>query len=198
MICPREILDACNFECNGLLGAFGGVTMKREQVVARRRPPVRSADSSAELSGLGLAELRAYREALSAEEDKISYWRRLLHGRVDLLEAQASSADTLSLSELVRVLGDTGSGKSRRVLMRIPAPVELPEIPDLDSLGEVWAADPQDADEVAELIERLHAKERRLSEYRNALHQRIDAATGELIMRYKAEPHAALALLPAE
>ena len=172
--------------------------MKRQQAVARRRPPIRSADSSAELSGLGLAELRAYREALSAEEDKVSYWRRLLHGRIDLLEAQASMADTLSLTDLVRVLGDTGSGRSRRVLMRIPAPVELPEIPDLDALCELWAADPEDVDEIAELIERLHAKERRLSDYRNALHARIDAATGELIMRYKAEPHAALALLPAE
>jgi hypothetical protein len=37
-----------------------------------------------------------------------------------------------------------------------------------------------------------------LSVYRNALHQRIDAATGELIMRYRADPRAALMLLPPE
>ena len=169
--------------------------MSREQAVVRRRPPVRPPGPSAELSGLGIATLRDYRRALSAEEDKVSYWRRLLHGRVDLLLAQAASEDTLSLTELVRVLGDTGSGRARRSLMRVPGPVDLPDLPDLDVLCEIWDADPRDEDEVAELIERLQAKEGTLSEYRSALHERIDAATGELIERYRAEPRAALALL---
>jgi hypothetical protein len=159
---------------------------------------VRSAGPAPELSRLWLAELRAYRAALSAEEDRVSYWWRLLQGRIDLLEAQAVSEDTLSLADLVRVLGDTGSGRSRRTLMRVPAPVHLPDLPDLDVLCLLWAADPQDVDEVADVIERLHAKENRLSEYRSGLHQRIDAATGELMMRYRADPRAALVLLPHE
>lgn len=171
--------------------------MSGEHAVGRRRPPVKLAGPAPELSGLGLAELRAYRSALSAEEDKVSYWRRLLHGRIDLLEAQAGSQDSLSLADLVRVLGDTGTGRSRRALMRVPAPVQLPDLPDLDQLGELWAVDPHD-DQVADLIERLHANASRLSEYRSALHQRIDAATGELIMRYRADPRAALVLLPQE
>jgi hypothetical protein len=172
--------------------------MSAEQAVARRRPPVKSAGPAPELSQLGLAQLRDYRAALSAEEDKVSYWRRLLQGRVDLLEAQASSEDTLSLADLVAVLGDTGSGRTRRALMRVPAPVQLPDIPDLDELCHLWLADPQGVDEVADVIDRLHAKEKRLSEYRSGLHQRIDTATGELLMRYRADPRAALALLPQE
>jgi hypothetical protein len=172
--------------------------MSTERAVARRRPPVKSAGAAPELSRLGLAELRAHRAALSAEEDKVSYWRRLLQGRVDLLEAQAISENTLDLAALIRVLGDTGSGRSRRSLMRVPAPVQLPDLPDLEDLCQLWTTDPQDVDEVANVVERLRAKETALSEYRNALHQRIDAATGELMMRYRADPRAALMLLPPE
>lgn len=172
--------------------------MSTDNAVARRRPPVKFADNAPELSELGLAQLRDYRAALSAEEDKVSYWRRLLHGRIDVLQAEAGSEGTLSLDDLVRVLGDTGTGRSRRALLGIPAPVQLPNLPDLEQLAQLWEADPHDPEEIALLVERLRAKESRLSAYRSALHQLIDAATGELIMRYRAEPTAALALLPHE
>lgn len=169
--------------------------MEREGV-GWKRPAVRDARPSVELSALGLEQLRQYRADLSAEEDKVSYWRRLLHGRVDLLEAQANSGATLTLNDLVRVLGDTGSGQARRMLMRVPAPVDLPDLPHLDELHAIWAADPHDGGDVAAVIERLRAEANRLSAYRSALHERIDAATGELILRYRADPSAALALLP--
>ena len=172
--------------------------MSPEQSVGRRRPAVKSAAPSQELAGLTLEQLRDYRDALSAEEDKVSYWRRLVHGRVDLLEEQAGSQDTLGLTDLVRVLGDTGSGHSRRTLLRVPAPEELPDLPDLAELGELWTADPRDAQEVAVLVQRFRTTGVKLSTYRIALHERIDAATSELIVRYRAHPQAALALLPEE
>lgn len=172
--------------------------MQREEGVARRRPPVKDAHSSAELSGLSLETLRAYRAALSAEEDKVSYWRRLLHGRLDLLEARASVEGTLSVADLVRVLGDTGSGQSRRMLMRIPAAVGLPDLPDSADLAQLWTVDPHSIDEIADVVKRLRVEASRLSDYRGALHERLDAATGELIMRYRADPSAALVLLPRQ
>jgi hypothetical protein len=168
------------------------------QQPSSRRPSVRAAEASPELSSLGLAELRTYRAALTAEEERVSYWRRLLQGRVDLLEARAASGDPVTLIDLVRVLGDTGSGRSRRALMLVQSPEELPDLPDLQELTRLWAADPHEADEVADLVERLHGWEKVLSDYRRALHERIDAATGELIVRYRADPAAALALIPAE
>lgn len=170
--------------------------MSTEHTVVRRRPPVKIAEAAPELAALRLEQLRAYRAALSAEEEKASYWRRLLHGRIDLLQARSDSHATLSLDELVRVLGDTGTGGARRALLGVPAPVQLPDLPELDELTELWAADPQDDDEVTQLVDRLRAQEARLSEYRIALHERIDAASGELITRYRADPQAALALLP--
>ena len=172
--------------------------MSGDPGASRRRPSVRAVGPAPELSGLGLDALRSYRTALSAEEDMVSYWRRLLQGRLDLLDAQAALGHTLSLADLVRVLGDTGSGRSRRSLMRVPAPVDLPDLPDLDELCRMWEAEPQDGDERAHLVDGLRAKERGLSTYRTALHERIDAATAEMIMRYRQDPRAALDLLPHE
>jgi hypothetical protein len=168
------------------------------QQPSSRRPSVRSAESSPELSSLGLDELRTYRAALTAEEERVSYWRRLVQGRVDLLEARDASGNPVSPTDLVRVLGDTGSGRSRRALMLVQAPEELPDLPDLQELSRLWAVDPQDGAEVTELVEHLRSKEKVLSDYRRALHERIDAATGELIVRYRADPSAALGLIPPE
>lgn len=167
-----------------------------QHAVARRRPPVKCAAPVAELSVLGLDQLRAYRATLSAEEDRVSYWGRLLNERVDLLRDRAPAANTMGAAHLIRALGDTGTGRSRRALMSVPAPARLPDLPDLDQLAQLWAAEPADADQVTHVVERLVAEQTRLSDYRAALHQRIDAAASELIVRYRADPWAALALLP--
>ena len=66
---------------------------------------------------LRLDELRAYRRRLAHEEERVSYWRRLLHARIDVLEAQAHQERALTIEELVRVLGDTGTGRGRTALV---------------------------------------------------------------------------------
>ncbi len=38
---------------------------------------------------LSLDALRLYRRRLAEEEEKVSYWRRLVHARIDVLEAEA-------------------------------------------------------------------------------------------------------------
>lgn len=162
-----------------------------------RRRPVPDAVPSEELAGLDLAELREYRRRLEAEEDRVSYWRRLVHARLDLLEAESSSDHPLTIRDLVRVLGDTGTGQTRRALLSI-RPAE--PLPDLPVLSEMWATevDPHDEDQVRDAVGRLRRAESQLTEYRRALHQRIDEATGELISRYRANPVAALSVLPQE
>ncbi|MGN6576592.1 MAG: RsiG family protein, partial [Nocardioides sp.] len=40
-------------------------------------------------SDLTLDELRAYRRRLADEEERVPYWRRLVHARIDVLEAEA-------------------------------------------------------------------------------------------------------------
>lgn len=143
---------------------------------------------------LSLDELRSYRRRLSAEEDRVSYWRRLVHARLDVLEAEAHHERPLRLDELVRVLGDTGSGRSRTALVRVRAADPLPELPVLE---EMWVTelDPNDTGAVREAIARLRVAEEQLTDYRRALHQRIDEATTELIERYRADPASALVAL---
>ena len=84
-----------------------------------RRNSVLSTVPSEDLAGLDLPQLRGYRHGLEVEEDKVSYWRRLAHARIDVLEAQSGQSGTLSLTDLVRVLGDTASGHSRRALVSV-------------------------------------------------------------------------------
>lgn len=148
-------------------------------------------EPSPHLDGLSLPELRAYRERLRGEEERASYWRRLVHARIDLIEATGTADGSLSLADLVRVLGDTGNGQTRHALHRVRAADPLPDLPALD---EVWIA-PTDEAGRADAVRRLRDAEAQLTGYRSALHQRIDEATAELIVRYRQDPTRALAVL---
>lgn len=160
-----------------------------------RRRSVTSSVPSEELATLDLVGLRDYRRRLEAEEDRVSYWRRLVHARLDLLAAGSAADHSLTMADLVRVLGDTGTGTSRRALVSIRAAEPLPELPELT---EMWATevDLRDRAQVDNAVVRLTRAEKQLTEYRRALHERIDEATGELILRYRDDPTAALAVIP--
>jgi len=140
---------------------------------------------------LPLPDLRLYRRRLSEEEEKISYWRRLVHARIDVLEAESQHERPLRLEELIRVLGDTGTGRTRTALVNVRAAEDLPELP---VLKDMWVTElnPNDTVEVAAAVERLREAEHQLTDYRRALHERLDEATTELIVRYQASPAAAL------
>ena len=148
----------------------------------------------ARLTELSLAELRGYRRKLADEEDRVSYWRRLVHARLDLLEAETSTEGPLSLDTLAHVLGDTGAGRTRTALVRVRAAEPLPDLPVLEEMW-VTEVDSHDPDALRTAVERLRTAERQLTSYRNALHQRIDEATSELIERYRADPASALVAL---
>jgi Spy/CpxP family protein refolding chaperone len=95
------------------------------------------------------------------------------------------------------VRGDTGSGRRRRALVRFRAADPLPDLP---VLSEMWMTevDPHDAGQVQDALDRLRTAEQQLTTYRRALHDRIDEATRELILRYKDDPLAALSVIPQE
>jgi hypothetical protein len=132
------------------------------------------------LPELSLSDLRAYRDTLRAEADRVSYWRRVTHGRIDVLTARSEA--------------DTGSGQRRRGLLSIEAADPLPDLPILDDL---WSAamDADDERAVDDSLRSLRLAERQLNEYRDALHRRVDEATAELLERYRADPARALDLL---
>jgi hypothetical protein len=158
---------------------IGEVTMGQERVLAE----------------MDLQALRTYRRDLQQEEDKVSYWRRLVHARLDLIAAGSHSEGSLSLPQLIRVLGDTGTGASRTALSSIRPADPLPDLPESEWIW-VTEIDYHDPEAVAEATARLHAAEEKLTHYRKALFERIDEATAELIVRYREDPSAALSVLP--
>lgn len=137
-----------------------------------------------ELQSLSLAALRDYRARLREEDDRVSYWRRLLQARVDLLRAGKDTGAGLTLDQVVRALGETGGGGRREALHTVRAHDPLPDLP---ALAQVWDADAP--------IERLEAAAEQLSSYRTALHARIDQASDELVERYRRQPELALRVL---
>ena len=168
---------------------------KKTRAQGSHRRTLTDPSLSPHLAGLGLTELRAYRQQLMDEEDKVSYWRRLVHARLDVLEAEIRNCGTLTVEELIQVLGDTGTGKTRTALVAIRPADPLPELP---VLAEMWLTeiDPHDTDAISDAMDRLRVAEVKLTWYRKALHQRIDEATGDLIGRYRQNPSLALSALP--
>lgn len=149
-----------------------------------------------QLADLDLPALRAYRQRLRDEEDRASYWRRVVHARLDLIGAGGSGPGSgagvaIGFEDLVRVLGDTATGAGRTALLRVRAADPLPELPDL---AEVWAP-PTSPAATAVVVERLRAAERQLTAYRSALFARLDESTAALISRYRSDPSAALSVL---
>lgn len=162
-------------------------SVRREATPALDGPPRHWAE-------LTLDTLRSYRRRLADEEERVSYWRRLVHARIDVLEAEAHHERPLHIDELVRVLGDTGQGRGRTALVTVHAEEPLPDLP---VLQEMWVTelDPNDAEAVADAVRRLRVAERQLTDYRRALHARLDDATKELIARYRENPASALVAL---
>ena len=169
----------------------------RAEADVDRRPSVTALFHSGALDALDLAQLRGYRQQLRVEEEKVSYWRRLTHARIDMLEAGLGASGPLTIDDLVRVLGDTGSGRSRGDLVQTSPADPLPDLPDLTEMWDT-EVDARDPEQVASALRRLHAAAHQLASYRVALHERIDESTRELILRYREDPSAALDALPQE
>lgn len=157
---------------------------------AAREVPERSAD----FEHLSLSALRDYRQTLNHEEGRVSYWRRLIQARIDLIDLRGAD-DTVRLERLRMALSESRVGEGRRALV---ATMPIDDVPPLPDLAGLWSreADPSDPVGVDDLRQDLAVAELQLSTYRTALHQRLGGATGELIARYREQPHLALLALP--
>jgi hypothetical protein len=154
-----------------------------------RPVPVRSED----FAHLSLGDLRDYRRTLTAEEDQVSYWRRIIQARLDVLRAGTLAA--VDGRHLRPVLTDARVASSRTALVQVLPVDDIPPLPNLAELWERRVAD-DDMTGQAELDHDLAVAERQLSDYRQALHRRIAAATTELIARYREQPALCLTALP--
>ena len=150
-----------------------------------------------DLSSLSLDELRARRDDCLKVEGKVSYLRRLVQGRLDIVQADVGRrarreppAELPSLLEqLPGILADRSHAPGPGRLPSSPTPVDDGELTDeLDALAgaERLASLPELPDgEVEGLARELSELERRVSERRRALFAAIDALQDELVRRYR-------------
>lgn len=150
-------------------------------------------ERSLEFVHLDLAGLRAYRKVLNAEEHRVSYWRRIIQARLDLIRAHRD--DRTAIERLQDTFAEERPAQGRMAVMSIVPDDDIPPIPDLQA---VWTRtiDPADEASRARLERDLSFAELQLSTYRQALHRRIARATTELIARYHEEPALCLVALP--
>lgn len=154
-------------------------------------------DWAADLPGRPIETIRSMRDEVRAVEDKVSYLRRIIQGRADIVAAdlrrRAEGGSPIDLSTLITqlpdILSDKGGGPGGPG--RLPSGVMAPDDPSLtteidqvagpDALGHL---DTLSDDEVAELAQAVGDLERRTSAIRRGLFGRIDALNGELARRY--------------
>ena len=160
--------------------------MTSSTVSSRGRPGSRLSDTGVpHLAHLGLDELRGYRQELIDEEAVISYWRRVVHARID---AGIVSNDAEGRERLRSVVSAQQNSRRRVAHLTTYDGSAPPPMPDLAVL---WETRPD-----PDWLRRLAVVEAELSTYRRNLHERLDEATSELIARYREEPALALHALP--
>lgn len=161
----------------------------------RRLDQVLDPEFVANLDELEIEEVRARRLLAHDVENELSYYRRLLHGRIDLLrfeQRRRSGEETRSLIEaLPDILADglvASSGAQPRRL-----DTDLPPLPEVGRrevdvlLGDdvLLRLDSIDDAGVAEAIEALAQMAEELSEQRRAVQQAEDTLSNEVGSRYR-------------
>jgi hypothetical protein len=147
-----------------------------------------------------IEEIRAMREECRRSEDGLSYVRRQVQGRLDIVaselqrraEGKGPSDAADIVDQLPAILGHGVQARGRIVEIRPtslapaedtgPLMVELEGILHMSSLtglGQITD------DELRNLVDRLTEYERTVSERRRALHDRLDALQAEIVRRYK-------------
>src|SRR5437763_3595619 len=97
---------------------------------ARKSPPAPRPrpERSDDFVHLSLNRLRSYRQALSDEENRVSYWRRIVQARLDLVRAGASG-DPVHSENLRQVLAQAPTTTGRTALVTIVPVHHTPPLP---------------------------------------------------------------------
>lgn len=162
----------------------------------RRLDQVLDPDFVSGIDEIDLEELRARRQMAVEVENEMSYYRRLLHGRMDLLrfeQRRRSGEETRSLVDsLTEILSDperSPDSDQRRAILD----TDLPPLPDtgrreVDAvLGDdvLVKLDSVDDEGVAKAIDAVSAIEREISEKRHRVQKVADLLATQIAERYR-------------
>ncbi|GGO46602.1 aerial mycelium formation protein [Streptomyces daqingensis] len=148
--------------------------------------------TGAELHGLRLPEVRALLRRAQQEEGDLSYVRRLLQGRIDILRAELArrSAPGSPLLELLpEILAD---GPSRHRTSARHVTLGTPQSEEYRSLAEGMLAEVELSDltartdgELRDAMGRLVRYEQHVSQRRQVMQRTADACSTEIARRYR-------------
>ncbi|MEU4213466.1 ABC transporter substrate-binding protein [Streptomyces sp. NPDC026206] len=149
------------------------------------------------LTELCLVELRALRRDAQRDEADLSYVRRLLQGRIDILRAELARraapgspvVERLLVERLTEILADGPSAhrsSARHVTVGTPHSEEYRRLAD-DMLSEVELSDlgARTDGELREGMGRLEEYERQVSVRRTGLQRTADDCSAEIARRYR-------------
>lgn len=149
------------------------------------------------LAELELAELRERRQAAEDVEIHISYRRRLLHGRMDLIDFELRRRRGTESRTLLEALPEIMAGGPLPGAQPNPRYFEAtPQIPKepsrrlIDKImddGVLTRLAEMADEEVEESLERLREAETEISKQRRRLHIVIDTLQDEIVARYRSE-----------
>ncbi|MFE1247152.1 aerial mycelium formation protein [Streptomyces sp. NPDC058735] len=164
-------------------------------------PPLPSYAPENELTALSLPELRTVLRRAQRDEADLSYVRRLLHGRIDILRAElarrapagaarvAVAAEGSVVERLADILRDAPAGQrssARHVTLGTPRGEEYRRLA-AEMLGEVELSDLQARTdpELNTGIGRLVRYEQQVSRRRRRLQRTADECGAEIARRYR-------------
>ena len=170
-------------------------------VVGECRAPVQRTDSpllaeppGPDLSGLRLPELRTLLRDAQRDEADLSYVRRLLQGRIDILRAElarrggGAEPDGVMqrLAEILRDAPARQRSSARHVTVGTPRGEEYRRLA-AEMLGEVELSDleARTDDELGSGLRRLVRYEQQVSRQRQQLQRTADDCSAEIARRYR-------------
>ncbi|WP_399073079.1 RsiG family protein [Streptomyces stackebrandtii] len=163
------------------------------------RPPVQRTGESAladrampDLGTLRLPELRALRREAQSDEADLSYVRRMLQGRIDILRAELArrtDPEAPVLDRLSEILADAPSRhrtSARHVTLSTPRGEEYRRLAS-EMLSEVELSDltARTDEELHTAMGRLAGYEQQISRRRQHLQRTADDCSGEIARRYR-------------
>lgn len=151
----------------------------------------------ADLSEASLEDLRKRRSTTEDVETQISYYRRLIHGRMDLLNFEVrrrggEEERTLleALPEILAsgmILGPEPNLKHIETMPPLPTSTGRRLIDKIMDDGVLTQLPELTDEDLAEALDRLEEVETELSTQRKQLHGVIDSLQGEIIARYRTQ-----------
>jgi hypothetical protein len=164
----------------------------------RRRDRILEPSYASDLTSLAVEELRQKREECEQVEAELSYTRRLLQGKLDILRhglevwAEGEDAEIEGIRErLPEILGESGGaregllGRPTRILVPANAERQRREVEQLASEYTLTHVDELSEEELSRLVDRLKGAEAESSEERRAVQDTLDRIKAELVTRYR-------------